>query len=655
MIGQKKNGFLYAVLAFVMTFLCLTPLFNSTPLRAESTLREQFEQINVLDDLQSNESFKLTDYPYDFTGMTRKTSLITFVEFAYSANPANQSEYGLYVYIYNPQVLDWNPGSASNKIQMATSYDDEGKPTNYNKFQLKFLSKSEGDYEGLFYKFKVVEHEVDGATFIDRVNSNTRRYDISGFELIENGAQTAVEYGVGGTFTFTGYSKGFGVDVSAESTLACDVNELETISFEVRNTFYRPEVVSGAGEGHQNNLSSVYFSIDNATLEKYGSVQKIKAEWYEYKTQPILVTNNVEVFNAFNDYLGQDVSNVEITSLPYGFGSGESRAIDGSGALGYVYYDFTYNINNNSLTSVGVTPGILKTENNYNSLYYQFYNNDLSAISSDELSSYIYSYNKSFENGYLNLKNNDISADLFESSVDEGRTRGYNIKEFDANEEFNMLSYNTENGAWQNFWNFFLSGKNTTQDYENISPIYQVKAEDLTYGDDYIEDSLYINESDIEDFKAFHQAETAKDRSVVLFRFAVTDYYSQDCYGYQKNTENPNRVNSLGKIGYAAQETVFLDFDIIQLTFNKEGLYTVIPVVASPLDVIADITVPVVGDGDWFTSLLSKIGYVLLIILAIVLIIAFFPQIITLVVKLIIWIVKLPFTIYKKIKGGGKK
>ena len=43
---------------------------------------------------------------------------------------------------------------------------------------------------------------------------------------------------------------------------------------------------------------------------------------------------------------------------------------------------------------------------------------------------------------------------------------------------------------------------------------------------------------------------------------------------------------------YVATQTVFLDFDIIELTFNRDGEYRVIPVVSSPLDIINDITAP---------------------------------------------------------------
>ena len=47
---------------------------------------------------------------------------------------------------------------------------------------------------------------------------------------------------------------------------------------------------------------------------------------------------------------------------------------------------------------------------------------------------------------------------------------------------------------------------------------------------------------------------------------------------------------------FVAEENVFLDFDILELTFTKDDMFYVIPVVMSPVDLIADIVGPVVPD-----------------------------------------------------------
>lgn len=44
---------------------------------------------------------------------------------------------------------------------------------------------------------------------------------------------------------------------------------------------------------------------------------------------------------------------------------------------------------------------------------------------------------------------------------------------------------------------------------------------------------------------------------------------------------------------YFAQETVYLDFDVIDVMFENEETLTVIPVVTAPIDIINDLIPPV--------------------------------------------------------------
>ena len=223
----------------------------NTAYAAESSL--SFDKTSVLDDLMAStvngQPFDVKDYPYDEDSQAR---IVNFVEYCYSYKGNMQGNYGLYVYVYNPQGQNISTNSKSNKIQMAVSYDSEGKPNNYAKFDLKFLSKSENsDYKNLFYKFKVVDREINGTTFKDRVNSNERRYDVSGIELVTYGANNATEYPVNGTYKFTGYAAGYGPDAGAKSTLESSVEYLETITLDVKHTFYRTQT-SSKGAGYQN-------------------------------------------------------------------------------------------------------------------------------------------------------------------------------------------------------------------------------------------------------------------------------------------------------------------------------------------------------------------------------------------------------------------
>ena len=321
----------------IIFFLILLSLLSAVniPVQAKADSGNAFDNTNVLDDLRSSESFNILKYPFT---ESKDIQIINFVEYCYSFRANMRDNYGLYVYIYNPKGLNLDTGNA-NFIQMAVSYDENGNPTDYEKFGLKFLSKAEeSNYKNLFYKFKVIDREINGTTFFDRVNSNERRYDVSGIELLTYGKNLATEYNVAGSFRFTGYAKGYGSDEDADSTLNCDVKELETITLQTHSTYYR---TGEYARNHKHDLTSVYFSVPNRFFETYGALQKIKAEWYEYQTTPIVITSNSAVYDLLYPYIGVNVN--DNTNIPIQIYTGYQEMVGGNGH--YDKYDWAYNCN----------------------------------------------------------------------------------------------------------------------------------------------------------------------------------------------------------------------------------------------------------------------------------------------------------------------
>ncbi len=637
---------MFIILAITM-LLGIIPTQSIVYASAEnSSYLQAFEQINVLDDLNSSASFNPNNYPANKFG---DIAIINFVEFGYSEN-GSQDNYGLFVYVYNPQQLNVDTNSVQNKIQMAIGYNSEGVPNNYFKFQLQFLNNSE---DNLFSKFKVIDTEIEGKTFADRVNKEERRYDISGIELLESSQNLPEEYGIGGTWKFTGYAQGFGLDINAESTLKASVNELETIELEVESTFYRPDSLSELGKGHQNNLSSVYFAVDNEKIEKYGKLQKIMAEWYEYKTNPILITQNQEVYNYFYNLIGQNVNEHE-TNIEYGLGYNEILTGSGS-SMAYYDLDWSYNVdaNNNHAYSEWIQNTYFYSKNIDEYLYYAFYTGNIDykdfVLNGEILEDYIYNYDITFDKGTLDV-NETISADLFSDNVDTGRTKGYNRKEFDSDGLFDILSYDSTHSGWDKFWSG-LWGYDTGEEFKNVQPIYAVTDKDMLQTDSNLSKNLLINEDDIGDFRYYYSKAKQENKTVFLFRFAVTDYHAEDAIIYKVEDNNLSRIRNEASV---VEETVFLSFDIIQLTFNKEGIYTVIPVVASPINIISDLTPPIQPNLSWLRWLL-----IALIILVILIVLApFLPTIfkgLWEIIKLIFKIIALPFKWIASLFKGGKK
>lgn len=667
----RKNRFLLCIIALA-TVVCtlLTMVHPIVAYAAESEI--SFDSTNVLDDLQSSKvngkAFDIKDYPFN---ESKDIQVISFVEYCYSYKANLRDNYGLYVYIYNPKGLNLSTNEKQNKIQMAVAYDAESNPTDYAKFSLEFCSKVEsGDYKNLFYKFKVIDHKVNGTTFSDRVNSNARRYDVSGVEITTYGASTATEYGVCGTYIFTGFAEGYGPDANAKSTLSCDVEYLETIELSVKHTFYRSET-SALGSGHQNQLDTVYFSVPKRFLDTYGTLQRIKAEWYEYKTKEILVTSNTDFYNAASPYIGVPLGNSpnEYGLYEYVEDIGYSLGI-GAGKAGDMYVaQWGWNLGD----------GYLHVPTNV--LYYMFLVDDIEeydpyaetmtvgGIQSNDLYEYIKNYRKSYTSGRHPIKDSTISADLFESDIDDSRKmnnengvikKGYSYYDFDADVDLQTLQSwsSTSPSFWDNWLNFGLGAAFTggpNEETKTVVPIQILKASDLTGTNAEIAERLLVNVNDVDAIKAeYNNAVTVsgtndEEKVVVLFRFATSDYYSEAVDIIEPNAGFLWSDKHYEGEAYIAQESVFFDFDIIQLTFNKGGEYTVIPVVSSPIDIVNDITPPVnmPDEVDWWKIALALILVVLLLVLL--------APVLPYIIQGIGWVVMLPVKAVKAIKNGKNK
>ena len=377
-------------------------------------------------------------------------------------------------------------------------------------------------------------------------------------------------------------------------------------------------------------------------------MQKIKAEWYEYETTPICVTSSDTVYDLLYPHLGKYTYETEDNYLQ--LYTGYQQMVGGAGH--YDKFNWAYNCDYTTAINESCKRiSYLFSTNGANIANY--------VLSSDRIRSYVESYNKSFTDGYINVPGKNISHDLFEKSLSAEREAvpyvdgdiHHKLVEFDADNTFDMLSYDETHSGWYKFFAglFGLGPNDVDKSYKGISPIHIVTAEDMAK--DNLAGTLLINGSDdaLEEFREFYDDSVKEDKTVVLFRFAQTDYENLPVIAYNW-ASGKNISGQYGKDTYIITESVFLNFDIIELTFNKEGVYTVIPVVNSPIDIYNDITIPDNSGLEWWQILLAIICLILVLWLLSV------TGILPLVIKLIIWIILLPFKLIKAlIKAITKK
>lgn len=561
--------------------------------------------------------FDVADYPADANAETR---MLSFIEYGYSFDETARDKFALFAYVYNPKK-DVVAASGQNKIQLASAYDKSGNATEYTKYRLQLVSASA---DGLFLKYRIAE----SAEIVKRLtNRDARRYDVSGIELTTRGSYNATEYAVAKTLTFSGYMPGFGENQSTENTLKCaEKGMTETVALELNHTYYRTGH-SDKGANHFNQINTAYFSIPNKYVNDKTFIKAITAEWWEYKTQFALVTSNKDFYDLAKQYVGTAAGyrNESIpfylyynkktlqssTSYEFDWGYNANYSIRyGDALFGTTYY---YNTKNypNIIPYVFYSPSVAT-----NTLLDLFYKEPAGRVDASVVSEWIYNYRNNLGNGFIDCNGRQISNDLFLNRIDNSRAeaglqRGYNKVKTSVDGTFDVKSFDSKYNGFNKLLTFGFKGlfQNTGEEYSDVSPIVYLKRNDFDGDINEISKRLLIDVNSVNEVKNYFN-KNEKENSVVLFRFAVSDYEAYPVC--RTGNENEGKEDC-----YAASQTVFMDFDVIEFDFQKgEEVFTV-PVIASPIDIINDYDSPGIG--------MKKLpGYDLLIlIVAIVLTVIF--------------------------------
>lgn len=631
---------LIAVLMVISGQAVLSAFLFPQVLAEEETITSVlFHETKIEDDLKSlgiNTSVYSKNKEAD-------ASVINVTEYCYSTNTEIASTYyNLYFYVYNPKGAEILQ-SSNNNIQLDISFDENGNPVP-NGWQHHILYVCDYTDNFLFYKFRLLSPTpvLSFANSYAYYNDGARKYSISGITLTYNDTETGglkqIEYLVDTSFTYTGFSKGCGNE--PESTLQCVVNGLETINLKVKDSTWRSPWSINNDENIYNSLSTVYFGIPKRYLEKFQLLKSIKAEWYEYKTKPIFATTEKSFVDTMKQYIGIDLQTVEKRpkwSVLFD--------IDYWGPK----YDYEFNQVYNDAVNLPIT-GPYDTTYGYSddykeltTLYYLFnvLNNDNSHtydISSAQLINYMndytagkYNFNKNGElivdlDGKPIPKENleltgQFSKDLFESYEDEDVKK---IVEKNYNEIVSLIEYNENRNLWD-----ILLGLNETDEIK-LSPFVVIDSipEDMTVEE--FEKKYYIDDDSSTGGDFNNSSSVLQDCRdylteglyPVLFRFANRPYFLSQAYYDYVDSDSGSYYNFSSLDGYVAQETIFLNFDILSLTFQKNnGEEVIIPVVSNPINIIAGLVAPPginISNKDIWALLKLILGLIIFVIIIIV-------------------------------------
>ena len=605
---RKRIGVLFMLFVLSITMMCGT----QTAFAAEYIAYDNTDIESDLADIDTSA------YPKDESARHRLLDDVGFMEYAYSDSVfIADNYYGLYFYVYNPTEKPVSLTSGAHHVNMATAYDENGEPSDYNNCEITFLDATANNR---FLKFKLTDSRAayDTAVSYAGKHDGVRRYDIASIQLLFQGDDQATDSftgvdsqeGISFTYYCTGYSAGCGADPEAESTLDIQYKKLDTIGLDIQSTWYRTDRIDGE---MRYTLSSVYFAVADRYITDYGALQIVKAEWYEYKTTPILVTDNQTILSGLTPYLGHTLPKVDNPdgyawteyydeSIPVSFYQYIGPSDSGQQGFGW---------NRKRLTDpIARYDWLIEVD-------------DITAtVPSAKVQDWAENYPIRAGDDVLTVGGRDYNANLFSDEVDDGHTRGYNQRVFDARDEEQWIDLKTINqtSSWDRFWNQFLPAGSRDEDWvieEDIKPIVEVTPKMVNAADDIVAQEVLIDETQVSDLRNYVTKADEEGKTTYMLRFSLSEYNAATVEYHDGG------VHLSFPEFYAATDTVYLSFDIIYLGFVKNDIVTIIPVVADPVDVYPslDPTEDLENKGiPWWAYVILVVGeLVVLLVLRLIL------------------------------------
>lgn len=499
----------------------------------------------------NGEAFNFDDYPCEYG---RNPELISVNEYGYSADPNQVDNYSLYLYIYTGGNIDFE---GISYFSFEASNDNQTKFKTFT-YELEFIDVSDDGYFAK-YKFKipdVVYEFFKGSTKryykITKLDFCYRYESINGNEFKD----LTLDY----KYCFSGEKKNKVVQMQNSQLISLDLQE----------SVYKTKT-SPTGKNYQKAIYTCYFSVPNEYFEQYEALTGIRCSWEEKKTDFLLFTDDSDVCSdinsnvLFNPEMLWDIYNSEAPTVMFGNFSHNTY----SAFSELITADYGYNVPEYKYSYV------VKTS-------YSVLNKMKRPLKSvflvNDLDDFCYKLSKS-----------DIS-DLWSKGC---FTYSKPVTEciFYDTDVLNVESrYN--NDRWKQFWDGFLF--NVDEFEGQVNTIVKLNDSDLLAydsgkdADNYdLCKNLLIAEQDIHDFYDYYQKSKLNNETVVLFRFAVRDYYAADAY-YSSPTLDRTYEDKL----LAVQEVIFDDFDIIWLEFSKDGITYIHPVEAESITISPDVTPP---------------------------------------------------------------
>ena len=577
-----------------VTILIITIILCLPPMGAFAATVPKLDTTDVMDDLKGLKiggvEFDEADYPFDASG---DATVIGIYEHGWSTE-----QYSIYAYIYNPRygVDNYEYRYSASDILIAVNLS----PDNYD-------TESKFKYDSLMYTLidvsadgRFLKVRIDGDPFVSVFAlSDIRIYNVTGciyrYSLRDDGSYYRSIFLVNSKsrYTFTGSAAYYSAS--------------ETINLTVNPSMYKTDF-SPKGDYWHQMIYTAYFTIPKEYVEKYDYLTRLEVTYEEIMTAPIVGVVDDDLFTIL-DAMASDSEldkggPLGLIDYDYGAIVSEYYHTNGSVSAGYdAGFDFVDSIN--AVGKNGIRDDVfpyakLKASHGIKHWYFD------TVVKVDDLNDfYIPAIGRYYDTDGDGI--GDTPA-TFQPLVDLlGHSWGQKTHVF-TSEDILSVDKRFDDNWIRSFFNSILYPD--SNDVEaTLEPFYYLKDSDMAgYSRNKINHNLFIGEEFWDDFYDTYTAAKLKGDQVVLFRFALRDYYSAPARyitGQAPYTGYSNVANCALSCGVA-----FLDFDIIKLSFTKDAEIYEFNVDADPIDFVPggySPNTPGAGVGDGLHDILDAI------------------------------------------------
>ncbi len=583
------------ILLILLTVLMVLPLsvLPAGAATASMTVAE-FDKSPVATDLGGATiggiKFDPLKYAYNPLG---DLQIITLLEYGYPDDTA------LYLYIYNPQDIALNLRDRRYAVTLALG--DE--KASYNKYNLKILDMAGTDaHHRLWVKCRIdIKSDAIKEAFRDK---DDRTYRLSELELPKS--DSIQSYGIGGAWTYRGSKAG--------GDLTSEAKFISVIELELKPLVYRGDAMTGGKNSFiYDQINSVYFSMPKDFEEKNGEIKSIRCTWTEYDSGWILACKLQKTYDCLNKgAIGNQVTGKD-KRYPFIFSQVNGPYTGPLDPPSYISI-FCWNPKTN------VDPKYY-TDTLQWLVKYDGKNAEYGAMVETNLQEQM----EAVWEAYCKGEDNYFSDGGKKHTVDIMSDQKFIVKNDDPNARW-----------WQKIF-----GNGTMQ--TNNRAFQRVTGEALKDP----EAQLFVDKSYKDELAEALKKATDKNDDLMVLHFASSQYYCIPVQGEGWAGREDTWVNDGKEDMHACKETVYMGFDIIQFTCEKDGEKVIVPVAATPINVI--------GKLQFFDKAKEKdLWWVILVIaiLLLVVVMIFFPAIIPIVIQILLLPIKLLWWLLKAIGKG---